>query len=115
MEDNIILTKDYLYEITYHVESALNSNKRFPKNTRYFSYTGSLLMCKTEEELTQKDTPWDILLEFRDMYSFTKGMDTEGREYIYIPNPLDYSKSIKIVFDRVVPYASKQLMEALST
>ena len=72
-------------------------------------------MCKTEEELTQKDTPWDILLEFRDMYSFTKGMDTEGREYIYIPNPLDYSKSIKIVFDRVVPYASKQLMEALST
>ena len=115
MENNIVLTKDYIYEITYHVESALNSKKRFPKDTRYFSYTGSLLMYKTEEDLTQKDIPWDVLLEFSDMYSFTKGIYADGREYIYIPNPLDYSESIKIVFDKVVPYASKQIIDALSS
>lgn len=115
MENNIVLTKDYLYEITYHVESALNSKKRFPKDTGYFSYTGSLLMWKTEEELTQRHIPWNVLLEFSDMYSFTKGMYADGREYIYIPNPLDYSESIKIVFDKVVPYASKQIIDALSS
>lgn len=114
MEDNIILTKDYIYEITWHIESALNSNKRFPKDTTYFSYTGSALICKTEEELTQGHIPWYMLLKFSDIYSFTKGMYADGREYISIPNPLDYSKSTKIVFDKVVPYASKQIIEALS-
>lgn len=115
MENNIILTKDYLYEVTYHIESALHSNKRFPKDTGYFSYTGSLLIWKTEEVLTQRHIPWHVLLEFKDMYSFTKGMYADGREYISIPNPLDYLKSTKIVFDKVVPYASKQIIEALSS
>lgn len=114
MKDNIILTKDYVYEITWHIESVSNSNKRFPKDTGYFSYTGSLLMWKTEEILTQKHIPWSVLLEFSDMYSFTKGKYADGKEYIYIPNPLDYLKSTKIVFDKVVPYASKQIIDALS-
>lgn len=110
----IDLVKDYLYEITWHTESKLNSNKKFPRDTRYFCYTGSMLMAKNEEELTQSHIPWYILLRFNDMYSFSKGRYADGREYISIPNPINYSRYTKIVFDKVVPYAPKQIIDAIT-
>lgn len=110
----IDLVKDYIYEITWHVEAALCSKKKFPKNTMYFCYTGHSIICKEEEELTQSHIPWYIYLQFKDMYSFSKGRYEDGREYISIPNPVDYSEDTKIVFDKVVPYASRQIIDALS-
>lgn len=108
----INLVKDYIYEITWHTEYKLNSNKKLPKDTRYFCYTGYFLGCKTEEELTQAHLCWYIF-PFYDIDSFPKGKYVDGREYISIPNPVDYSEYTKIVFDKVVPYASKQIIDAL--
>lgn len=112
----IDLVKDYIYEITWHAEaeSALNSRKKFSKNTWYFCYTGYSLICKMEEELAQSHIPWYIYLQFKDMCSFSKGRNINGEEYISIPNPVDYSADTKIVFDKVVPYASKQIIDAIT-
>ena len=110
----IELIKDYIYEITWHVESALCSKKKFSKDTRYFCYTGSCLADKTEEELTQSHIFWHIFLKFEDIYSFSKGRNINSKEYISIPNPVEYSEDTKIVFDKVVPYAPKQIIDALT-